>query len=414
MIASVKASELISSAPQLLAQLLAQLKVFPWRVTAHTLRQRFREDRLGLTASSLTFTTTIALVPFFTVALAVFTAFPMFAKMQGVLQTWLVESLIPDQIARQVLSYLNQFASKANRLGVVGLAALLVTALALILTIDKTLNNIWRVRKSRPWAQRVLIYWAAITLGPLLLALSLSLTSYVLTGSRGITAALPGSLRLLLDALQFLLLAAGTAALYRYVPNTQVKWSHAWVGGMFVATAFELAKKGLAWYVGSLGTFSTVYGAFAIVPILLLWIYVAWVIVLLGAVIAAYLPSLLSGVARRGGTPGWRFQLALEVLQVLHERQGLPEKGLAMASLAQWLRVDSLQLEPVLLALQELDWVGQLQDEHARYVLLASPQTTPLAPLMTKLLLQEDASTHNFRKISQWPAIYLRDVLQNK
>ena len=140
-----------------LRELAATLKVFPWRNTAVVLRERFREDRLGLTASSLTFTTTIALVPLFTVALAVFTAFPIFAKMQGVLQQWLIESLVPDNIARSVLGYLTQFASKASRLGAVGLALLLATALALIFTMDRTLNNIWRVRRSRSFAQRLLV-----------------------------------------------------------------------------------------------------------------------------------------------------------------------------------------------------------------------------------------------------------------
>src|SRR5215218_5068358 len=147
---------------QNLSQLLAELARFPWRSTALTLRERFREDRLGLSASSLTFTTTIALVPFFTVALAVFTAFPIFSKVQSNLQAWLVQSLVPDAIARQVLGYLTQFAGKASRLGGVGLAALLFSALALVLTIDRTLNNIWRVRRPRPLGQRVLLYWAAI------------------------------------------------------------------------------------------------------------------------------------------------------------------------------------------------------------------------------------------------------------
>src|SRR6188768_3399912 len=132
-----------------LRQLLTDLAHFPWVSTAHTLRERFREDRLGLSASSLTFTTTIALVPFFTVALALFTAFPMFAQMQGRVQRWLVDSLIPENIARQVLGYLTQFASKAGSLGVLGLGVLLLTVFSLILTIDKTLNNIWRVRTSR-------------------------------------------------------------------------------------------------------------------------------------------------------------------------------------------------------------------------------------------------------------------------
>ena len=112
---------------------LRDVASIPWRDAAITLRERFREDRLGLTASSLTFTTIIALVPLITVGLAVFTAFPMFAKFQDVLQKWLIESLVPDNIARQVLGYLNQFAGKASRLGVAGLAILLGTALALLL-----------------------------------------------------------------------------------------------------------------------------------------------------------------------------------------------------------------------------------------------------------------------------------------
>src|SRR3954465_6103813 len=170
-------------------QLLAVLARFPWRSTALTLRERFREDRLGLSASSLTFTTTIALVPFFTVALALFTAFPMFGKLQANLQSWLVQSLVPDSIAPQVLGDLRRFAGKASRLGGLGLGALVVSAIALVLTIDRTLNGIWRVRRPRPFGQRVLIYWAAITLGPLLLAGSLGTTSYLVSAGRGLVAA---------------------------------------------------------------------------------------------------------------------------------------------------------------------------------------------------------------------------------
>ena len=138
------------------------------------------------------------------------------------MQRWLIESLIPDNIARQVLGYLNQFASKASGLGVAGLVVLLVTAIALILTIDKTLNNIWRVRTPRPFAQRVLIYWAAITLGPLVLALSLSTTAYVFSASRDVVGR--GMLKLVFDTFEFVLLAGGVASLYHYVPNTHVKW----------------------------------------------------------------------------------------------------------------------------------------------------------------------------------------------
>ncbi|MEO6972055.1 MAG: YhjD/YihY/BrkB family envelope integrity protein [Rhodoferax sp.] len=396
-------------------QLLKDLARFPWRITALTLRERFREDRLGLTASSLTFTTLTAMVPFFTVALAVFTAFPMFSDLQRVLQKWLVDSLIPDNIARQVVGYLTQFAGQASKLGVAGLAVLLVTAIAMILTIDRTLNNIWRVRRPRPLAQRVLIYWAAITLGPLLLGASLTLTSYVISASRGFVGAMPGSLRLLLDSIEFFLLAGGMAAMYHYVPNTQVKWSHAWSGGVFVSAGIELAKKLLALYLTAVPTYSMVYGAFATLPILLVWVYVAWIIVLLGAVVAAYLPSLLSGVRRRGGGHGWQFQLAVEVLQQLHRTRAAGVKGLSSLQLARALQVDVLQLEPVLETLTGLDWVGQLsevQDQlDTRYVLLADPDTTLLEPLILRLLLARADSVVNLWKNSQSATLTLRSVL---
>ncbi len=400
---------------QSLQQLLTDLSHFPWRDTAWTLRQRFREDHMGLTASSLTFTTSIALVPFFTVALAIFTAFPMFSKLQGVLQVWLVNSLIPDNISRQVLGYLTQFARQANKLGVVGLAVLLGTAIALILTIDRTLNGIWRVKKPRPLAQRVLIYWAAITLGPLVLGASLAVTSYVISGSRGVVSTMPGGLRVLLDILQFFLLAGGMAALYRYVPNTFVRWAHAWAGGLFVAAGIELAKKLLSLYLSSVPTYSLVYGAFATLPILLVWIYVAWVIVLLGAVIAAYLPSLMAGVARRGSAHGWQFQLAVELLQQLHLARSTPRIGLEGSELAKALQVDVLQLEPVLETLMSLDWIGQLTDpedeKEARYLLLADPDATTLEPLMEQLLLSRDPSMENLWKNGRFPMLHLRDVL---
>ena len=399
---------------------MTELSHFPWKTTAQTLRERFREDHLGLTASSLTFTTILALVPFFTVALAVFTAFPIFGKLQDALQGWLVSSLVPDSISRQVLGYLTQFASKASSLGAAGFSILLATALALILTIDRTLNDIWRVQRLRPLGQRVLIYWAAITLGPLLMGASLALTSYVMSASGGLVKRLPDGVQLLFDSIQFVVLAGGMAALYHYVPNTPVKWRHAWTGGLFVAVCIELAKKVLAVYLGKVPTYSVVYGAFATLPILLVWIYVAWVIVLLGAVVTAYLPSLLAGVARRGTVAGWTFQLAVEVLQQLHRVRHQPLKGLRPSQLAQLLRVDGLQLAPVLEALTALDWVGQVNDAavgeadvpESRCVVLANPRTTPLAPLVQRLLLERSESLQPLWSKARLEGLLLEDVLQ--
>ena len=396
-------------------QLLADLLHFPWKSTAATLGERFREDRLGLTASSLTFTTTIALVPFFTVALAVFTAFPMFNKLQSALQGWLVQSLIPDAIARQVLGYMTQFAGKASRLGVAGLGALFVTALALVLTIDRTLNSIWRVKRPRPLGQRVMIYWAVMTLAPLLLGASLSISSYVISASRGLVAAMPGTVQVLLDVVEFFLLAAGLAALYRYVPNTPVRRSHAWTGALFAAIGIEVARRLLAWYIGKVPTYSLVYGTFATVPILLVWIYVAWVIVLQGAVIAAYLPSLVAGNRRRSPTHGWQFQLALEVLRELNRARVSARRGLSALQLVEALEVETLQLEPVLETLVALDWIGRVNEvddeENTRYILLADPRSTALEPLMRHLLLPHSEATDKLWKGGQLSAIYLKDVI---
>jgi membrane protein len=371
------------------AVLLDTLRTWPWFDTLRTLRQRFREDRLGLTAGSLTFTTLIALVPLVTVSLAVFTAFPMFSGFETALEKYFLQNLVPDSIARPVMRSLTQFASKARGVGTVGLLLLLATALAMVFTIDRTLNAIWRVQRPRPLAQRVLVYWAGLTLGPLVLGVSLSLTSYALSASKGLVTAMPGGVSLLLELVQFLMFAGAAAGLFHYVPNTAVRWSHAWAGGLFVAIAFEGAKKGLAWYVDSVPTYSAVYGAFATVPILLLWIYLGWVIMLLGAVIAAYAPSLQMRVVARELTPGWRFELALTVLRRLHAARLGPQHGLSLAALGEGLRADPLQLEPIVDLLAAIDWVSRLDEgSRSRHVLLCDPARTPLAPLVDRTLLQ--------------------------
>ena len=386
-----------SRARRFSADLLQTLQQWPWLDTARTLRQRFREDRLGLTASSLTFTTLIALVPLVTVMLAVFTAFPMFSTFQVALQKYFLQSLVPDTIAKPVLGALTQFATKANRLGTVGLVLLVLTALALILTIDRTLNAIWRVRKPRPIAQRVLVYWAAVTLGPLLLGVSLSITSYAISASQGFVGAMPGGVSLLLGSLEFALLAAAMSGLFHYVPNTYVRWRDALAGGLFVAVGFELAKRGFAWYIASVPTYSTVYGAFATVPIFLIWIYLGWVIVLLGAVIAAYAPSLQMHVVRHKATPGHRFSLALAVLRELAGARGGAAHGLTLTQVAQRLSTDPLQIDPIVEALVSIDWVGRLDEAGVqRLVLLAEPTATRLAPLVTRLLLEPGAATQAF------------------
>ncbi len=391
---------------------LETLRTWPWFETLRTLRARFREDRLGLTASSLTFTTLISLVPLLTVMLAVFTAFPMFSAFQVGLEKYFLQTLVPPNIAKPVLGALTMFATKASRLGAFGLIALGVTAITLVLTIDRTLNAIWRVRKPRPIAQRVLIYWAVLTLGPLLLGASLTLTSYAVSASSGLVQQMAGGVSFTLNVAEFMALAFAMSALFHYVPHAPVAWRHAMAGGVFVAAGFEVAKRALGWYLQLMPSYSNVYGAFATVPIFLLWIYLGWVIVLLGAVIAAYAPSLQMHMVRHGRRPGQKFALALEIVRRLQRTREAGSHGLTGLEIAASLRIDPLQIESVLEALTGLDWVGRLDEQgQARYVLLCDPGHTPLAPLVDTLLLAPIEALAQARARMQVDAIQLSDVL---
>lgn len=393
------------------AHLLQTLQDWPWLETLRTLRLRFREDRLGLTAGSLTFTTLISLVPLVTVALALFSAFPMFSSFQDALQKYFLQSLVPDGIAKPVLNALTQFAGKANRLGTAGLVLLVLTAIALMLTIDRTLNAIWRVRTPRPIAQRVLVYWAAITLGPLVLGVSLSATSYALSASRGLVGALPGGVSLLLGTIEFVLLVGGVAGLFRYVPNTQVRWRHALAGGLFVAVGFDVAQRLLGWYLRSVPTYAVVYGAFATVPIFLVWLYLGWVIVLLGAVIAAYAPSLQMRVVRWPDTPGARLRLAVAVLKELGAAREQDARGRSLMEIAESLRTDPLQVEPILDLLVALDWAGRLDEAgDARHVLLCDPATTRAEPLLMQLMLDPGTALQPFWRRAGFDTLTLQEL----
>ena len=390
---------------------------FPWRQMLRTLWHRFREVRLGMTASSLTFTTVLALVPLFTLGLAIFTAFPIFAQVQEQLQRWLIESLVPESISRQVLGSLTQFSRKASRLGLVGLIAVVVTSLALLVTIDRTLGQIWRVSRQRPWGQRVLIYWAGITLGPLLLGGSLAISSYLFTGYlSGLGDWLPVSVRNLLDLVEFCLLVACVTGLYYYLPNTRVDWRHALTGGVVVAVGLELAKKVLALYLAQMPTYSAIYGAFSAVPILLVWIYVAWVVVLLGAVVTASLPEIGRQSKRQVDGPGWSFRLSLEVLRSLSLARSSSPQGLRMSQLADELHIEQRHAQLVLETLQELKWVGRLEQSNTKldsaWVLLVDMANTNLEPLVQKLCLHPSHATDLLWQKTQLTSLKLADVIK--
>ncbi len=395
-----------------IAELADALQEWPWMATLATLRQRFREDHLSLTASSLTFTTVLALVPLLAVVFTVFAAAPMLADLRLDFETRVLPSLLPGEIARPVLAGLTAFAERALALGGIGLATLLFTVLLLMLTVDQTLNAIWRVRRPRPLGQRILVYWAAVTLGPIVLAVSLAVSSYVLSDAPGADGAARTGTAWLLRGVDFALLAALAAGLFHYVPNTQVRWRHAWMGGLFVAVGFGVAKRAMAWYVESFPGTAAIYGAAAALPVLLLWIYAVWVVVLLGAVIAAYAPSLSMQVRRPPATPGCRFDLALELLAEFARARSGPRRGRSLHELAAALRLDPLAVEPVLDTLIALDWVGRLDEAGTpRCVLTCDPATTPAAPLVDALLLSPTTASARFRERAGLSRLRVADLI---
>jgi membrane protein len=257
-------------------------------LTRATVR-RARQEHLAQIAGSLTFTTVLAIVPFLAVSFALFTRLPVFGRLQGVLEQLLLKSLLPEGIARTVLRYLEQFSANAGSLSWIGFLFLLFTSLALLLTVENAFNQIWNVKRNRPIHKRVGLYLLMLAAGPPVLAISLWATSTLLSASMGWIGPLPPSVSFVLSGGPVLLSLVALSCLFHYVPNTQVRWRDAIVGGLIASVLIELGKRGFANYVLKVPTYKAVYGAFAAFPLFLLWIYFSWLVTLAAALITANL-----------------------------------------------------------------------------------------------------------------------------
>jgi membrane protein len=326
---------------------------------------RFTEDHCLEVAGSLTYTTLLSLVPLLTVALAVVTAFPVFGNFTSGVDDWLARNVLPAQISSAITKYLAQFAEKAAQLTAVGIVFLAVTALLMMLTIDQALNGIFRVHRERSIAQRLLIYWAVLTLGPILIGVSLTMTSYLVSISLGLAKGVPLVGELLLLLVPILLTSAAITLLYLWVPNRRVHLRHAVIGGLLAGILFELMKRGFGFYVTRFPTYTAVYGAFAAVPIFLVWLYFSWVVVLLGATVTALLPGYYRS-DRRGGAAGQQFYDALSLLDRLMQAQRSGEAP-PLAQLARDLRLAPEMCERLLARMEKAGWVAQAGGE--RWVL---------------------------------------------
>jgi membrane protein len=237
----------------------------------------------------LTFTTVLSIVPLLAVSLALFTRFPIFKLFERAIEEYLLRSLLPADISRTVLKNLNQFAENANGLTSLGSLFILATAIAMLLTVENALNQIWKVKRRRPILKRVGLHLLMLAIGPPILGASLWANSYVLSASMGLIGTVPPLVKFMLTLGPLVLVATGLTAMFYFVPNTKVRRRDAAAGGLLASIAVELGKRGFAAYVLKVPTYKAVYGAFAAFPVFLLWVYFSWLVMLTAALVTANL-----------------------------------------------------------------------------------------------------------------------------
>lgn len=356
--------------------------------------RRLNEERLPQVAGSLTFTTVLALVPVLTIALAVFTAFPLFNTFRASLEAYFIESLMPKAVANTILDYLNQFARQAKRLSAVGAILLVATAVAMIAMIDRTFHQIWRVKTRRPVVQRILVYWATVTLGPLLIGISMTFTSILYTATSGVANQMPMVGMIFYTLISVLLTGAAFTLLYMVVPNRLVDWRDAACGGIAAAIAFEITKRVFVIFVAKFPTYTILYGTLAALPIFLVWIYLGWLITLMGAVIAAALPIVKHERWWHLPRPGSAFVDAMKLLKVLYEARSFDQSAaVSSTAIRAKTRLGFDESENLLEKMLDAGWVDRIKVESPkriqfgkritegldRWVLLANPDQLKLA-----------------------------------
>lgn len=341
---------------------------------------RARENDLTEVTSTMALATLTAIVPVLALSLAAFSAFPGFAGARQALEDLIVMSLLPEQYSEQLLGYISQFTSHAAGLTTFGLLGLAVTAFLLIDKLFVTLNRIFKVTAPRPWFQRVLIYWALMTVGPLAVAVSLTMTGhYAAMALEGID---PGVSKTLYNVGQVFLQAFGFAVIYKFVPACRVHFSHALVGGSVVSVCGLVVKQLFGMWVTA-GTLTNIYGAFVAIPVFVLWVYVAWYLFFAGAAIAATIPKLTAGRFLDYYRPGNEFLTALAMLrELVHLRLRQKPPILDVEELCDAADTYPEAAERILSRLAEAGYVAPVTTEAGgrtqEWVLVADSQKTTL------------------------------------
>jgi membrane protein len=261
--------------------------------------RRAVQVRLPQVAASLTLTTALSIAPLVAVSFALFRHFPVFRPLELAIEEHLLKGLLPSEISRVVLRYLHQFAANASGLTLMGALCVLAAAVMMLVTVEGALNQMWDVKKARPLPRRVGLYLLMLAVGPLLVGASLWATAGLLGVSMGLMRSAQTPLALALDLGPVALCSAGLAILFRLLPNAQVRWRHAIVGGVLGGVALELGKRGFAAYLIQGPTYRSLYGAFATLPVFLLWLYFSCLVTLSAALVTAHLGRATRGARGR-------------------------------------------------------------------------------------------------------------------
>lgn len=243
---------------------------------------RCKEDKITVSAGHLAYVSLLSLVPFIMVFFTILSAFPAFAKVRGELESFIFTNFVPHA-GGVVQQYMTEFVNNASQMGAISILSLVVVALLLISNIDKTLNLIWRTQSTRPTIYTFAIYWMVLTLGPILMGSSVIVSSYLVGLANFAEEYTPGLTTVLLKFGTFVTAVSAFFIIYMVVPNRRINAKHAISGAILATVLFELSKKGFALYVASFPSYQLIYGALAVIPILFVWVYLSWIIVLLGA-----------------------------------------------------------------------------------------------------------------------------------
>ena len=241
-----------------------------------------KQDNITVSAGHLAYVSLLSLVPFIMVFFTILSAFPAFAETRGEIEALIFESFNPSA-GDQVSTYMTEFINNASGMSAVGILSLMIIALMLISNIDKTLNRIWQSKNDRPLLFTFAIYWMVLTLGPLLMGASVALSSYLVGLAHSAEEYTFGVTTFLLKFVPFIMSISAFFILYMLVPNKKIEAKHGIAGAFVAATLFELSKKAFAFYVTSFPSYQVIYGALAVIPILFVWIYLSWIVVLIGA-----------------------------------------------------------------------------------------------------------------------------------